>query len=51
MARLLGKVSIPIERELTFYVRHGELFAHSCVGVFAVLLVFLGVRLVWRRKS
>ena len=27
---LLGKVSIPIERELTFYVRHGELRAQLC---------------------
>ena len=48
---LLGAVSIPIERELTFYVRHGELFAHSCVGVSCLVLVFLGARLVRRRKS
>ena len=48
---LTGEVSIPIEHELTFYVRHGELFAQCCVGVSVLVLVFLGVRLVRRRKS
>jgi apolipoprotein N-acyltransferase len=47
---LTGEVSIPIARELTFYVRHGELFAHACVGVSVMVLVFLGIRLVRRRK-
>jgi apolipoprotein N-acyltransferase len=48
---LTGEVSIPIEHELTFYVRHGELFAQCCVGVSVLVLVFLGVRLVRLRKS
>jgi apolipoprotein N-acyltransferase len=48
---LTGEVSIPTGRELTFYVRHGELFAESCGGVSILVLVFLGVRLVRRRKS
>jgi apolipoprotein N-acyltransferase len=48
---LIGEVLIPLERELTFYVRHGELFAQSCVGVLVLVLVFLGARLVRRRKS
>jgi apolipoprotein N-acyltransferase len=48
---LTGEVSIPLERELTFYVRHGEVFALSCVGISALLLVFLGMQLIRRRKS
>lgn len=48
---LVGEVSVPLERELTFYVRRGELFAQSCVGVLVLVLLFLGVRLVRRRKS
>lgn len=48
---LTDVVSIPTERELTFYVRHGELFAKCCVGASALLLIFLGLRLVSRRKS
>jgi apolipoprotein N-acyltransferase len=48
---LTGEVSIPTGRELTFYVRHGELFAQGCVGVSILVLVFLGLRLVRRRKS
>ena len=48
---LTGEVSIPIERVLTFYVRHGELFAEGCVGVSVLVLVFLGMRLVRRRTA
>ncbi|MEY2490138.1 MAG: apolipoprotein N-acyltransferase [Verrucomicrobiota bacterium] len=48
---LTGEISIPTERELTFYVRHGELFAECCVGFSVVLLMFLVARLVRRRKS
>jgi apolipoprotein N-acyltransferase len=48
---LTGEVSIPTERVLTFYVRHGELFAEGCVGVSVLVLVFLGMQLVRRRKS
>jgi apolipoprotein N-acyltransferase len=48
---LTGEVSIPTERVRTFYVRHGELFALSCVGVSALVLVFLGARFTRRRKS
>jgi apolipoprotein N-acyltransferase len=47
---LTGEVSIPIERQLTFYVRHGELFAYACVGVSALVLVFFGIRLIWGRR-
>ena len=48
---LIGEVSVPLEREMTFYVRRGELFAQSCVGVLVLVLLFLGVRQVRRRKS
>lgn len=48
---LLGEVNVPTERVLTFYVRHGEFFAHCCVGVLLLVLLFLGVQAVRRRKS
>jgi apolipoprotein N-acyltransferase len=48
---LLGEVNVPTERVLTFYVRHGELFAQCCVGVSVLVLLFLAARLVRRRKS
>jgi apolipoprotein N-acyltransferase len=47
---LTGEVSIPTEHELTFYVRHGELFAQACVGVSVLILLFLTLRLVRRRR-
>ena len=47
---LLGEVNIPTEPELTFYVRHGELFAQGCVGVALLVLIVLGLRRV-RRKA
>jgi apolipoprotein N-acyltransferase len=47
---LTGEVSIPLGYELTFYVRHGELFAKGCIGISIATLVFLGARLVTRRK-
>jgi apolipoprotein N-acyltransferase len=46
---LTGQVSIPTTPELTFYVRHGELFAQSCVGLAFLTLALLSLRLV-RRK-
>jgi apolipoprotein N-acyltransferase len=48
---LTGEVSIPTERVLTFYVRHGELFAECCVGVSVLVLVFFGMRLIRRRTA
>jgi len=48
---LTGEVSIPTGHELTFYVRHGELFAEGCSGIALLTLVFLGVPLPGRRKS
>ena len=46
---LTGEVAIPTEKMMTFYVRHGELFAQCCAGVSILVLLFLGVRLVRRR--
>jgi apolipoprotein N-acyltransferase len=48
---LTGEVSIPTEYELTFYVRHGELFAQGCVGVALLVLVVLSLRLVRRKRA
>ena len=33
------KVKVPTEHELTFYTRHGELFAKVCAGVTAIALI------------
>lgn len=35
---LNGEVALPQEKELTFYVRHGELFAQICAGVTLIAL-------------
>jgi apolipoprotein N-acyltransferase len=48
---LIGEVSIPTGHELTFYVRHGELFAQGCVGLALLTLVILSLRLVRRRRA
>jgi apolipoprotein N-acyltransferase len=44
---LSGDIAVPSEHELTFYTRHGELFAEACAGVtvIAILVIF-----AWRRK-
>jgi apolipoprotein N-acyltransferase len=38
---LTGDVDVPTENTLTFYVRHGELFAKTCAGVTLIALVIL----------
>ncbi|HEX7516894.1 MAG TPA: apolipoprotein N-acyltransferase [Chthoniobacterales bacterium] len=48
---LTGEVSIPTGHELTFYVRHGELFAQGCVGVALLALVILSLPLVRRKRA
>ena len=47
---LTGQVAVPVRQELTFYVRHGELFAEVCVGLTCLVLAVLIVQLVRRRK-
>ena len=47
---LTGQVGVVSNPEKTFYVLHGELFAYSCVGFSALVLIFLVVRRATRRK-
>lgn len=47
---LSGTIEIPTDGELTFYVRHGELFAKICGGVTLLFLLTQLPRLV-RRKT
>jgi len=42
---LAGEIKVPTELELTFYVRHGELFAKACAAITMVsIFVLFGVR-------
>ncbi len=41
---LTGEISVPQDRQLTFYARHGELFAEVCAAVTAIAVVFVFVR-------
>ncbi len=45
---LTGEIKVPTEHDLTFYTRHGELFAKAC----AVITVFttLAISVIRRRK-
>ena len=46
---LSGEINVPTEHELTFYVRHGELFAKACAAVTLVsMFALFGVRR-WKR--
>jgi apolipoprotein N-acyltransferase len=47
---LTGTIDIPTNGELTFYVRHGELFAKVCGGL-ALLFLFTQLPRLVRRKS
>jgi apolipoprotein N-acyltransferase len=47
---LTGQVAIAANPEPTFYVRHGEIFAHACLGVTILALLFLTMRFVARRN-
>jgi apolipoprotein N-acyltransferase len=44
---LTGDVKVPTEQELTFYTRHGELFAKICAGITLLAIV---ASLLRRRK-
>jgi len=46
---LTGTLPIPVDGELSFYARHGELFAKIC-GDLSLLFLFLQVPLLVRRK-
>jgi apolipoprotein N-acyltransferase len=48
---LTGQVAVVTNPELTFYVRHGEWFAYTCVGVMTLTVAFLIVRRTIRRPA
>lgn len=47
---LSGEVNVPQDRQLTFYVRHGELFAKLCAGM-TLITVAVALMLKIRRKA
>jgi apolipoprotein N-acyltransferase len=48
---LSGGLDVPTDRRLTFYVRHGELFAEICAGATLVLVLARGIQLARRKPS
>jgi apolipoprotein N-acyltransferase len=46
---LTGQVKVPTEHELTFYTRHGELFAKSCAAITLVTILVVCVMRRWNR--
>ncbi|MEO7165621.1 MAG: apolipoprotein N-acyltransferase [Chthoniobacterales bacterium] len=48
---LTGTLEIPIEGQMTFYVRHGELFAKACGGLALLFLLTQLPRLVRRKPE
>jgi apolipoprotein N-acyltransferase len=47
---LAGEVSIPTEHQLTFYARHGELFAKLCACITLVVIGAKILQMTWRRR-
>jgi apolipoprotein N-acyltransferase len=45
---LTGETKVPTEGELTFYARHGELFAKLCAGITLIAIVVM-ILVRWRR--
>jgi apolipoprotein N-acyltransferase len=48
---LTGDADFPTEGRLTFYVRHGELLAHSCTVITFLVLAILALRFVRKKRS
>ena len=48
---LFGKVDVPVEPELTFYARFGEVFSQACLAISVLWLGFAAVRFLRRKKS
>jgi len=44
---LTGEIEVPTEHELTFYTRHGELFAKVCAAFTAIAIVVGILRQKW----
>jgi len=48
---LTGEVKVPTEHELTFYTRHGELFAKVCTWIMLIAMVGTVSLRGWRRRG
>jgi len=49
---LTGEIKIPTEHAVTFYTRHGELFAKLCAAVTVIaIIIMIGVRRLGRGVS
>ena len=49
---LTGEIKIPTEHALTFYTRHGELFAKLCAAITVIaIIIMIGVRRLGRGVS
>jgi apolipoprotein N-acyltransferase len=46
---LAGEIKVPTEQELTFYVRHGELFAKACAATTLVSIFVVFCIRRWKR--
>lgn len=46
---LAGEIKVPTEQELTFYARHGELFAKACAAITLVSVLALFAVRLWKR--
>jgi apolipoprotein N-acyltransferase len=47
---LTGDVDLPTENTLTFYVRHGEIFAKLCACVTVIVIIGSGAQFVRRKR-
>jgi apolipoprotein N-acyltransferase len=49
---LAGEIKVPTEQELTFYVRHGELFAKASVAITVITIILtIALRRIGRGRS
>jgi apolipoprotein N-acyltransferase len=48
---LSGEVDVPVVKQETFYVRHGEVFGQACTVVAGLTLIYLLVRQLLRRRT
>ena len=46
---LAGEIKVPTEHELTFYVRHGEVFAKACTAITLISILVLFALRRWKR--
>ena len=48
---LTGEINVPTEHELTFYTRHGELFAKLCAGITLIAILLSVMRQSMRKNA